>query len=463
MTALFRRSGFSPLAFLMLLAAPLPLPAEPLPSSLSFAEAARLAVAASVELRDGYAQRAIREGAWGWGRRAYFPKFTLGASEDDRLAEISTDSFMKNLTINVDQLLWDGGRTAMGRRIERAELNLTGAALERMAGEIADGALRAYRNVLLSRAVLEIRESSWKALEEQRRILARELELGIALAQDLGEAEITVAEALLEVRSLRLDLGEAERQLAELLGLEELPPLAERLDIREKGALPPVETLRSLGGSRNPDLVSARYSIAQKQEELKYASRSWMPHIRLNGSFSLSGRNYPLTRYNWSVGLSVDFSSPWFSASTGASLGWEPPYDRSARLQANATPLPDPASALNVPSAKLALALEKTRYQTALEGLDRRAQRAAEQYFLADEQRALAVEALDLGAERLRLGELRMELGRITRIELMETRLDYAKREVSAVEAAAALLETRRELERLLDMGPGELARYIKS
>jgi hypothetical protein len=40
----------------------------------------------------------------------------------------------------------------------------------------------------------------------------------------------------------------------------------------------------------------------------------------------------------------------------------------------------------------------------------------------------------------------------------MEARLEYAQKEIAAVEAAAALLEAERDLERLLDLRPGELA-----
>jgi outer membrane protein TolC len=417
-----------------------------------------MAVAASEELRNEYLQRAIREGSWRWGLRSYFPRLNITASEDDRLSETGPDSFLKNYGLSVDQLLWDGGRTALGRRIERAELDLLGNQLERMAGEIAGAALAAYRQVLSSRAVLEIRRASGEALEAQRRVLAREVELGLALPADLIEAEIVLGETRLEIAGLVLDLAEAERRFAESLGLETLPELTERVDIRRGAAAPSPEKARSLAEARNPELSALRYSIAQKEEELKYASRSWMPTVRLNGNFSLSGQRYPLTRYNWSVGLSVDFSSPWFSGSTAASAGWEPPYDRTARLQNALSPLPDPGAALQVRSAKLTLALEKTKYGTAFQRMGRTARDGVEKYALADRRRALAVESLDLAAERFRLSELRLELGQLTRIELMEARLEYTRREIGAVEAAAALLDAQWELERLLDLRPGELS-----
>jgi outer membrane protein TolC len=436
--------------------------AEEAAPSLTFAGAADLALAVSHELRGEYAMKAIREGAWVLGFRAYLPQFSLTVSEDDRLSSGGGDGFLKTYGINVDQLLWDGGRTSMARRLEKMELNLMGARLERRAADIAESAAAAYRAVLSGRAVLKIREDALEALDEQRRLLGREAELGLALPVDLAEADLNVAEAELELQSLRIDLEETERQFAEMLGLEELPALAERVDIERSPALPPGPAARALAEQRNPDLAEGRYVVAQKQGELRYASRSWVPSVRVSGGFGLTGQRYPLNRHTWSVGISVEFAHPWFQNTLGASAGWEPPQDRTARLQNSLSPLPDPASGLGKRQAELALALERTAYNLNFERIGRNALLAVERCRMGDRKRSLAVEALALAGERYRLEEVRLGLGHITRVELMEARLEYAGKEIAAVEAAAALLEAERELERLLDLRAGELAAFAK-
>ncbi|MDR2258082.1 MAG: TolC family protein [Treponema sp.] len=449
-----------PLVFVILFifAGPARSGGEEPPLSLAFADAADLAVAASHELRGEYAMKAIREGAWVLGLRAYLPRLTLSVSEDDRLSKIDADSFLKNYGVSLDQLLWDGGRTSMSRKLEKMELTLLGAQLERMAADIAESAVAAYRTVLFSRAVLEIREAALESLAEQRRLLRREVELGLALPVDLAEAEVSVAEAETELQLARIELGEGEKQFAEILGFEELPPLKEKVDIRRETVLPPAAAARALAEQRNPDLAEGRYAIAQKQGELKYAARSWIPTLRLSGGFGLSGSRYPLSRHTWSVGINIEFASPWFQNTLGTTAGWEPPYDRSARLQNSLSPLPDPAAGLGKRQAELALSLEKTKYDLTFERTGRAALLAVEQCRLGDRKRSLAVESLALAAERYRLEEVRLGLGQITRIDLMEARLEYAQKAIAAVEAAAALLEAERELERLLDLRPGELA-----
>ena len=81
---------------------------------------------------------------------------------------------------------------------------------------------------------------------------------------------------------------------------------------------------------------------------------------------------------------------------------------------------------------------------------------------LSEQRRSLAVEALTLGGEKYRLCEVLLSLGRITRIELMEERLEYAKKEAMAAEAAIALLEAERSLERFIDLPPGSFETFYK-
>jgi len=425
--------------------------------TLTFAQAADLAVAASVDLRHSQASLTIMEGAWRWGLREYFPRVGISASQNDRLSQIGPDSFMKNYTINIDQLIFDNN-IIMSRRLERMELEQSASRLDRMASEIAESAITAYRNVLSARAILNIRVAALEVLEAQRRILNEEVQLGLALAIDLASADISLAETRLEIISLQLDLDEMENQFAELLGLDTLPILAERVDVYRSILLPEPLVAAALAREQNPDLIEARHSITRRRMELNYVSRSWVPTLRLNGNFGLSGHQYPLTRYNWSIGVTIELSTPWIQNRFGAQAGWEPPHDRTAMLQNTLTPLPDPTASFGVNHAALALALEQERYVTFLERVGRLAANAVERCMLAEQRRNFALEAATLGNERLRIEEIRLGLGQITRYRLMEVFIDQTQREIAVVQAATALLEAERELERFLDLAPGGLA-----
>ena len=431
-------------------------------AALSFEEAGHLAVSSSAELRQFRAQRALREGVWVLSFRAFLPQVSFTVSEDERLSMISSDSFTKTYSINLEQLVFDGGRTRTGRKLERTELILLSDELKRNESAVIEAALSFYRQILLSRMTIAIREAALVSLMEQRRILAEELALGLVIPLDLVQAEITVKEAGLELQSMKIQNEELERQFADFLGLETIPELSEHLDINRSPVIPDAETVHRSALSRNPEIQRIIHSILQKETEAKFASQSWIPTVKAIGTYSVSGQHYPLNRQSWTAGFSFNFASPWFSASAGGSGGKEGYYDKTARSQGSFSPLPDPASGLGAKQAGLALALERENYQIVLDKLKSQAALEVNNLSLSEQRRELAVESLKLAAEKYRLCEVLLSLGRITRIELMEERLEYEKKEMQAAETAVALLEAERSIERLVDILPGRMASYFK-
>ena len=430
--------------------------------TLTFSQAADLAVAASADLRHSRSSQKISEKTWLSGIWHFLPKFGISFSENDRLQQLGADSFMKNYGISVDQLLFDGGRLLLSRKIEKTELKLSSSKIDRYSSEIAETAISAYRKILSSREILKIKNSAFLILEEQLKIMSEEVTLGLALPVDYSNAQINLAETKIDILSLQLDLIEMERQFAEILGLDKLPQLIEEVDVYRACVLPKAEAASSAAKEQNPDLIEARHSITKKEAELSYLSRSWIPSFRLVGTFDLSGDRYPLTRYNWSVGINIELNSPWIQNRFGFQMGWEPPHNKSAMLQNSFSPFNNPSSRFGRSQAKLALDLEREKYITTLDQVGRMAANAVEKCRLAEQKRLLSLEASAIGTERCRIEELRHDLGQITRLELMEVLIEQTQKEIAAVEAAVFLLEAERELERFLDLKPGELADFAE-
>jgi outer membrane protein TolC len=429
-------------------------------AQLSFDEAAALAVSASKELKASRMERVLREGAWKLGLRSYLPEIGLSVSEDDRLSLNSADSFLKNYTLSAEQLLWDGGRLKGSRDAERAELVLLADQWKRQAGAIAANAVSAYRQLLLNQKVMAIREASLDSLREQYRILETEFELGRTTRHDLALAAVTVKEAELELEALRLQSAEAERNFAGLLGFEKLPALGESIDWNRAAVLPGAELVKKTALNRNADLAMERHVLNKKQADAKNASREWFPTLRATGSFTVSGQRYPLSNYGWSVGLSVAFSSPYFTMQSGGSMGWEPPYDRTARVQNSVKPLPDPAAGLGKKQAKAALALERENYADMVKKTERDAALALESARLYEERRRSALAALELAREKFSLAFLSLELGRITRLDLMDEQIELTEKEIQAAEAVIAVFAAEAELELMLNIPRGSLERF---
>jgi hypothetical protein len=108
----------------------------------------------------------------------------------------------------------------------------------------------------------------------------------------------------------------------------------------------------------------------------------------------------------------------------------------------------------------MALNFEREKYSLAFDRAGRVVERTLEKCRLADRKRLLAVEAADIALRRYGLEELRLGLGHITRLELMKAHIDCTEKEINAVETALGVMQAERELEKILDLRPGELATF---
>jgi outer membrane protein TolC len=360
-------------------------------------------------------------------------------------------------TVSVQQLLFDGGKMTSGRRIEKAQILLQKDTLQNMLREIAENAIAVYRQVLQGRLALEIKRKSLAALEKQRLVLDTEMTLGLALEVDLIEADIMLEEARIEIVSMELEQSEIEKQFAEMLGLDRVPVLAEHIDVNRVFQLPSVKAVQSEILARNPDLLSFQLLIRQKEEEAKFASRLWIPTIKGNGSFSLTGNQYPLSHYKWSFGITIDLSMPWIASTTSGNYGEETRTEKNAQVSETVKLLPSPASSLSGKSAKLALNLERHKYEVVLRRMERNAELLMERLNLLIQKRDMALRSKELAFTQLQLAETRIRLGHITRLEMMQMEIDYAQSEIMCVNTAAEVLSAVREIEKLMALPSGEL------
>jgi outer membrane protein TolC len=304
---------------------------------------------------------------------------------------------------------------------------------------------------------LEIKRAAFSVLENQRTILEEEVRLGLAVKNDLLESEILLAEAAVEIASMELDMAENETRFAQLIGLEKLPPLLETINVNGDARYPEIKKVQSEILSRNPDLITARLSLKQREEEAKFARLSWIPTIKGNGNFSVTGSRYPLTHYRWSFGLTVDFSMPWVSSTTAGTYGKEGQVDTTARAAQSLTLLPDLAAGLTAKNARLSLELERAVYDSSFSRMERTAVIMMHRLDFTAQKKNLAVRMRELAAEKNRIAELKQSLGFITRLELMQSGIDYAKAEIAAVNAAVEEAAAVREVERLAALLPGGL------
>lgn len=439
-------------------------PSAAVDSNLGALGYGRLAVQNSTAVEAERRRLELAESAWRFGARAYLPSVELGVSSDERIAEYGPDTFTKGLSLSITQPLWDGGRSAAARAAEKAELSLARDGLGRMERESAEAAIQAYRAAASARGRVIIRREAYAAAAAEREVLAAELRLGLASSLELAELDLRLAEAELEILSAELALSEAEAALAEAAGVAASPESYELPDPdRPRVALDADddEALGAAARARSPELRALRYELARKAAEAKAAAFAWLPTASLKAGLQLSGRDFPLTRSAWSLGLSLDFAGPYFGASIGASGGIERPGASTARTGATIRPIPDPAAPYASRRAASALSQAEAALAAASKRVARAAVSAATAYRNALRGIDAAKRSLELAEARRELVAKRLGLGLARRSELVKAGLERAGEELALLDAASALISAERALERLLDLDAGGLAGFV--
>ncbi len=426
---------------------------------LTAAQAGLLAIAHDPQLNAEEARLVLREDAWHLGLRAWMPRLTVACGDDERVSLYGPDSRTMTLSARIDQPLWDGGRLAMSRSLERADLAVAAADHERSRRQVGEAAITAYRSVLASRARLAIRRASIDVAVKERAIIATQMARGLATANDLSDADVQLAGMEVDLAQAATATRLAEEELIEALGLESMPELGDELSLVSGYPAIDAERAADIAAERSPEVVAARHEVEKKKAQQKSVATSWLPTIGIVASAQASGTSLPLTRASWSVGLSVDFAGPLASGGSAATIGSEPPCDRSAQTQYRLAVLPDPADMLNAPAAAIDFALA----EQLLAGLMAKARRAARTAVvtleLAERTRNAAARALELADARAALEVFRASIGQAVHLEVVQAELARSEKAIDLVDAAAAMVAAARELEKLLDLAPGDLLR----
>lgn len=426
---------------------------------LSLEQAARSAVEHSAELALARRQLELRSSLSRTSFVEWLPTIAVEAGEGDLLDPNGPDNFQKNWSLTFSQRVWDGGRSTLQRRSERALLELERMGLARKVRELEERARRAYREVLSRRAALSIRRSTIAFLQDQLSILDTERREGLARELDWRQASLEVAKAELQRTAEELRVRAAERELCRLIDQDELPPLCDALDPELPGVAVDAAWLEGRLLECNLELAESRLRVAMTRQAASAILADWFPDLRLELAAELRGDSYPLHEWAASATLSLDFSGPFLKTSGSASLAGRSAGTLAASASGESGMLFD-AAALGAPrERRLQADSARENHLALVSSLERRLAELLEDHELAALRRDMAKSALALAREQLELEEARLELGLNTRLDLVAARLSMEEAELELLAACAELLSAEQALEALADLDSGALRR----
>jgi outer membrane protein TolC len=218
----------------------------------------------------------------------------------------------------------------------------------------------------------------------------------------------------------------------------------------------------ALAVDRSPECMEARLEFEQVRAEVENASSAWIPSLGLSGTASMEGTRFPLDNFSWSVGLSISFTEPGLPTKGSISMGGAV-NERNASWSTSTEPAANISAYASIQARSLALLQARERIATAQADAMRNLESLCARYRASSRARDVCARRRDAAVKKRVLSRLLLDAGRITRSDFMKVEEDLSRAETGLVDAALALVQAQRALERVLDIPPGDLGVFIKA
>jgi len=252
----------------------------------TLSEALAEAYRTNPDLAAGRAQLRQNDEALGGAVAAWRPRVTLDGSlsvsrtEQDFSAGGSTEDTLNpsSLSLTLDQPIWQGGR--IGANIDAAEFAVQSrrAALIATEQAVFIDVSTAYLNILRDTAVLRLQQNNEERLVQQLEAARDRFQVGEVTRTDVAQAEARLQEAIagrIRAEGALQISREAYRQ-----AVGSLPQSLAAPDIDY--TLPQTsEAARDLAGRENPNVVAARFTVAEQRRRVRSVVANILPQLNL--------------------------------------------------------------------------------------------------------------------------------------------------------------------------------------
>ncbi len=368
-------------------------PAKEEPAALSLADALRTIAARSTAAVSAGLDLEAAKAATRRTESSYYPSVSVSGgymARDNSVVAVfgpleapTTEKDFFTGELDVNQLLWDGGRRASamkGLRSAEDAVSLRGAADVQSAQ--LDG-MAAYLGVLVSRAQRKVVAQRTTGLEDHLREVKDLYQEGVAARNDLLETEVRLRTVQDQGRRVDDDEAVAVQGLNRLLGRDPGDPLALPAGLPSPPPLTETpEQLKKRAADGNAELGALNATLRAEEDTVAQRKAETRPTLFAQASHSYQQNRYLLYPNATSLFLGVDWQA----------------YDGGARRAA-------------VREAEFAAAKTRERIADLRRRLDIRVERAFREYRQALREAATAETNVKASEENLRIVEDQYKAG----------------------------------------------------
>ncbi len=203
--------------------------------------------------------------------------------------------------LTVTQNFWDGGLREANVRSAKYGITQRNANLERTGQAVIYDVTQSYYEVLRSKRLLEVAETSVKYNESMKKLIETRVELGDAAQVDALPVEAQLASARVSMVSAQNAVQMSAIRLQSEMGLT---PRAD-FDVKEVDSTPniellPLETYLADAIAARPDIVAAQASVGSAKADVRASKISLYPKPTISGEYQtgiagLSGTSTQIT------------------------------------------------------------------------------------------------------------------------------------------------------------------------
>lgn len=400
----------------------------------------------------GFARMDYRVGVvrYGLSARSFLPDIIFGYTQEDSVAYYAPDSRLRRISLGVDQLLYAGGERIHQRRMLAGQLRIQQSYIEKMEQELRVEVVNRYIEILKLKLQIAILEKNLATGEEQIAIAEEELRLGEITRLDYVEIVLAVQDLEIELALLKQEGKRLNFEINELLGIEatRVVDMAGTINPGFKGLLKveDVQYYIDAAGRNSAELQQREVELGTLQAALRQAQNSWLPRVSTQAEISVSGEGFPLVNPGFSVGVSLDFSTPFIPFHTGITAGSDAIGERSLGMTSSASVGANLEGTQSVRIARIDLQKAQAETQSYKRRLEFSVREQLETRFHLLENLRLEGEKLQLQIHRHSIQALMLEIGEITRLEYLESGIELARLRIDQLSKIVSLFQLETSL-----------------
>jgi TolC family type I secretion outer membrane protein len=223
-----------------------------------------------------------------------------------------------NAQVEVSQLVYSGGRVTAALRAAKLSDQIAALGFQSAVANTILDVRKAFYQILLNRAQVEVREQSVKLLDEQLRDAQSRFDVGSVPRFNVLRAEVELANAKPPLIRAQNDLRLSKESLVKLLAIDSSGGTNEFTAINFDGKLVyehrdwQLPTALQQALDHRPELLQAERQVGIAKATVDVASAGYKPELSVFGNYGWHDKTFSdeadATREGWTVGANVSWA-----------------------------------------------------------------------------------------------------------------------------------------------------------